>query len=279
MGNNLVKEGKYMSNVTGQSSYPLDPLVQIMKELRGPEGCPWDKEQTHESLKRYLIEETYEVIEAIELADMNKLREELGDLLLQIVFHAELASEKSAFDMNDVVEAIAHKMRTRHPHVFGHEKVDSAAQVLVNWENIKDKEKAEAGERKTLMDVPRGLPALLRAEKIQARASRVGFDWPDVQGAWEKVKEEQAELLEALESGQAEKIEDEFGDLLFALVNVARFLRVDPEEALTKTIDKFIHRFQGMEEIATRRGLDLHQLNLEQLDNLWEEVKSKKNKW
>lgn len=268
-----------MNNTTDPSSYPLEPLVRIMKELRGPKGCPWDKEQTHESLKRYLIEETYEVIEAIELADMDKLREELGDLLLQIVFHAELASEQSAFDMNDVVASIVHKMRTRHPHVFGKEKVDSAAQVMDNWENIKDKEKARAGERKTLMDVPRGLPALLRAEKIQARASRVGFDWPDVQGAWEKVKEEQAELMEALEHGQAEKIQDEFGDLLFALVNVARFLEVDPEEALTRTIDKFIQRFQGMEEIAARRGLDLNQLNLEQLDSLWEEVKSQKNKW
>lgn len=262
-----------MTSASGQSSYPLDPLVQIMKELRGPKGCPWDQEQTHDSLKRYLIEEAYEVIEAIELADMNKLREELGDLLLQIVFHAELASENSAFDMNDVVDSIVHKMRSRHPHVFGKEKLDSAAQVLDNWENIKDREKAEAGERKTLMDVPRGLPALLRAEKIQARASRVGFDWPDVQGAWEKVKEEQGELMEALANGQAGRIEDEFGDLLFALVNVARFLRVDPEEALTKTIDKFIQRFRGMEEVAAKRGLDLNQLDIEQLDDLWEEVK------
>ncbi|HHW06870.1 MAG TPA: nucleoside triphosphate pyrophosphohydrolase [Clostridia bacterium] len=255
------------------SAYPLDPLVQIMQELRGPQGCPWDKEQTHESLKRYLVEETYEVIEAIEMADMHKLREELGDLLLQIVFHAQLASEKAAFDMNDVVAAIVHKMRARHPHVFGQEKVESAAQVLDNWENIKDKEKAKAGNRKTLMDVPRGLPALLRAEKIQARAARVGFDWPDVQGAWEKVQEEQEELLAALEKGQAEEIRDEFGDLLFALVNVARFLQVDPEEALSRTVDKFMQRFRKMEEMAAARGVDLNQLDLAGLDKLWDEAK------
>lgn len=255
------------------SAYPLDPLVEVMKKLRGPQGCPWDKEQTHESLKRYLIEETYEVIEAIEMADMDKLREELGDLLLQIVFHAQLASERGAFDMNDVVASIVHKMRARHPHVFGDVKVDSAAQVIDNWENIKDREKAGAGHRQTLMDVPRALPALLRAEKIQARASRIGFDWPNVEGAWEKVQEEQEELLAALAEGQAEKIRDEFGDLLFALVNVARFLQVDPEEALSRTVDKFIHRFRAMEEMAAARGLDLKRLNLAELDRLWDEAK------
>lgn len=266
-----------MADRAEKNLYPMDPLIHIMKELRGPNGCPWDKEQTHESLKRYLIEETYEVIEAIELGDMHKLREELGDLLLQIVFHTQLASEKGAFDINDVINGIVTKMKERHPHVFGCRQLDTSDEVIDNWEKIKDEEKARTGNRKTLMDVPRGLPALLRAEKIQARAARVGFDWPEVQGAWEKVEEEQKELVAALRSGVQEDIRDEYGDLLFALVNVARFLKVDPEEALSHTNDKFIKRFRAMEEEVKGKGLELDSLSLQELDKLWEEAKAREN--
>jgi tetrapyrrole methylase family protein/MazG family protein len=266
-----------MNDTEEKILYPMDPLVQIMKQLRGPNGCPWDKEQTHDSLKRYLIEETYEVIEAIELGDMYKLREELGDLLLQIVFHAELASEQGAFDINDVINGIVTKMEERHPHVFGRQQLETAEEVLDNWEQIKDKEKAKAGNRDTLMDVPRGLPALLRAEKIQARAARVGFDWPELQGAWDKIEEEKEELLVALRGGAQEDIKNEYGDLLFALVNVARFLKVDPEEALGHTIDKFIQRFRSMEEQVKEQGLKLSDLSLQELDKLWDEAKVREN--
>ncbi|NLC76247.1 MAG: nucleoside triphosphate pyrophosphohydrolase [Clostridia bacterium] len=266
-----------MTEAENKNRYPLDSLVQIMKELRGPGGCPWDREQPHESLKRYLVEEAYEVIEAIELKDMYKLREELGDLLLQIVFHAELACEKGAFDINDVVAAIVTKMKERHPHVFGRQQLGSPEEVLEQWEELKDREKARTGRRETLMDVPRGLPALLRAEKVQARAARIGFDWPEVQGAWDKVKEETEELLQAFRGGDPAEIRAEYGDLLFALVNVARFLAVDPEDALNRTTDKFIRRFRSMEQQAKDQGLDLSGMNLQELDKLWEEAKSSEN--
>lgn len=262
-----------MTEVNKKKEYPLDPLVKVMSKLRSPQGCPWDREQTHESLKRYLIEETYEVIEAIELGDMHRLCEELGDLLLQIVFHAQLAGERGDFDVNDIVQAIADKMERRHPHVFGDETLDTAHQVEDSWEAIKDKEKAESGNRETLMDVPRGIPALLRAEKVQSRASRVGLDWPDIRGAWSKIEEEKRELLEAVERGDEECICQEYGDLLFAVVNVGRFLQLDPEEALGQTIEKFIRRFRKMEEMSSGAGHDLENLTLAVKDKLWEEIK------
>lgn len=253
---------------------PLDPLVNVMAALRGPSGCPWDKEQTHTLLRRYLIEECYEVIEAIDEDDMNKLAEELGDLLLQVVFHARLAEEAGSFDMNDVIRGIVEKMIRRHPHVFGDIEARSSDEVLVNWQQIKRREKEEAGEKPGLLDgVPRALPALLRAYKIQGRAARVGFDWPDAQGAWEKVAEEAEELKAAAARGDKAATAEELGDLLFAVVNVARFLGVEPELALAATTRKFEERFRFIEQAAAASGRPLEEFSLEEMDVLWEQAK------
>ncbi|HHX51023.1 MAG TPA: nucleoside triphosphate pyrophosphohydrolase [Clostridia bacterium] len=255
------------------SGYPLDPLIEVMATLRSIDGCPWDRDQTHETLKRYLIEETYEVLEAIELKDMHKLCEELGDLLLQIVFHGQIAAEKGFFDLNDIIRLIVEKMIRRHPHVFGDVEVNSPEEVLCNWEEIKAEEKRSNGDTPSLMDVPRGLPSLLRAEKVQARASRVGFDWPEVNGAWEKVLEELEELRQAMRQDTNEAIKEEFGDLLFALVNVSRFLQIDPEDSLSASIDKFIQRFRHIEESALKTGRSLDSMDLEEMDRIWEKAK------
>lgn len=260
----------------GERNYSLDPLVKVMERLRSETGCPWDREQNHESLKPYLIEETYEVIEAIEQKNMYSLREELGDLLLQIVFHTELASEQGIFDINDVVAGIVAKMKHRHPHVFEKKEAISTEEVLDNWEEIKEQEKNRAGNEKTLLDVPRALPALLRARKIQSKAAKIGFDWPNITGAWSKIEEEYQELLEAIKEEDGKAIKDELGDLLFAIVNVARFLEVDPEEALGQTCDKFTGRFDLMESRAKTLGLELKDLTLDEMDELWEEIKGKK---
>mgnify|MGYP000903918453 CR=1 FL=1 len=254
---------------------PLDPLMRVMAALRSPKGCPWDKEQTHHTLRRYLIEECYEVIEAIDENNMHKLVEELGDLLLQVVFHARLAEETRSFDMNDVIAGVVAKMVRRHPHVFGHTKVKDSDEVLVNWAAIKKQEKEEHGEDLGVLGtVPIGLPALLRAYKIQGRAARVGFDWPNVEGAWEKVHEEAAELRVAAASGDHRAMEEELGDLLFAVVNVARFLSVEPELALAGTSAKFEERFHYIEQQATANGHCLEELSLEDMDTLWEQAKT-----
>jgi tetrapyrrole methylase family protein/MazG family protein len=194
-------------------------LVEVMRILRGDEGCPWDKEQTHESIKKYLVEETYEVLDAIDEKNMHKLCEELGDLLLQVTFHARMAEEKGFFDINDVIKGIIEKMIRRHPHVFGSETLNTSHQVLVKWEEIKD---VEQDEPRPILDVPKNFPALYRAKKLQQKAARVGFDWPDITGAWDKVSEELRELKDAEAMGVG--IKEELGDVLFALVNVASFL-------------------------------------------------------
>lgn len=254
--------------------YPLDPLVEVMAALRGPHGCPWDKEQTHALLRRYLIEECYEVIEAIDENDMHKLREELGDLLLQVVFHARLAEEAGHFNINDVIHEIVAKMIRRHPHVFGETRVKDSAEVLANWQEIKRQEKEEAGETPTAIGgVPRALPALLRAYKVQGRAARVGFDWPNVEGAWEKVREEMEELKAAAAAGDKTAVAEELGDLLFAVVNVARFLKVEPELALATTTRKFEERFSFIEQSAAAMGRPLNDLTLDEMDALWEKAK------
>jgi len=253
------------------ASYPLDPLVEVMERLLGADGCPWDRQQTHQTLKKYLIEEAYEVIEAIDQEDMHKLCEELGDLLLQVVFHATLAKKRGDFDINEVVARITEKLIRRHPHVFGRTEVQDAREVLVNWEEIKA---AEQQQRKSLLEgIPRSLPALQRAEKVQAKASLVGFDWPDVSGALVKMEEELRELKAACKGKALREIRSEIGDLLFAVVNVARLLGVEAEDALRAAVDKFIRRFQKMEERAQARKLKLDQLSLEELDQLWEEAK------
>lgn len=258
-------------------AYPLDPLVEVMQRLRAPEGCPWDQVQTHESLRRYLVEETYEVLEAIDNADWEHVKEELGDVLLQVVFHAEIAAESRRFDINDVVAAVTEKLIRRHPHVFGNVHVENAAEVSFNWEKIKERERELLGaEYKSILDgVPKGLPALTRAEKIQAKAAKVGFEWEDVAGAMDKVLEELQELQEAWKKEDQAAVHAELGDLLFALVNVARYLDVDPEMALREATEKFIARFNYIEKSAAKQGRELADMNLEEMDELWNAAKKR----
>lgn len=252
----------------------FDRIMTIMRRLRAPGGCPWDAEQSHESLKRYLLEETYEVIEAIDSGSDEHLREELGDLLLQPVFHAAIAEERGAFTMDDLLDTLADKLIRRHPHVFGDTEIkDSRAQVE-NWEKIKKEEKGDE-RRSALAGVPPHLPALLKAQKITEKASRVGFDWEHVDQVMAKVMEELHEFEEALASGDQEHTEAELGDLLFAIANLGRFLSLDTEEALRKTISRFQKRFSHVEEQMHSRGINLHDASLDELDALWEEAKQK----
>lgn len=251
-------------------------LVQIMARLRGENGCPWDREQTHASIKPYLLEETYEVLESIDENDPAKLEEELGDLALQVVFHAQMADEAGLFTIADVLRGINEKLRRRHPHIFGDVKADTAQEVLFNWEQIKKLEREKAQGRASLLDgVPRELPALLRAHRLQEKASRVGFDWNEARQVFQKVEEELAELRAAMEGEQPDRMEAELGDLLFSLVNLGRFIAVNPEEALRKTIARFIARFQYIEEELARRGTAPGQATLEEMDALWAEAKAK----
>jgi tetrapyrrole methylase family protein/MazG family protein len=254
------------------AAYTFDTLLSLMRRLRAPGGCPWDAEQTHESLTRYLLEETYEVIEAIDSKSPELLKEELGDLLLQPVFHAALAEEAGTFTMADVIQCICDKLIRRHPHVFATMEIaDSAAQVE-NWEKIKRAEKG--GERPSaLSGVPPHLPALLKAQKITEKASRVGFDWDHADQVFAKVMEELHEFEDAWATGDQVHMEDELGDLLFAIVNLGRFLSLNPEEALRKTINRFKQRFRYVEEKLASRGQQMSSTPLEEMDLLWEEAK------
>ncbi|HLO03440.1 MAG TPA: nucleoside triphosphate pyrophosphohydrolase [Symbiobacteriaceae bacterium] len=251
--------------------WSIDPLVTVMAKLRGPNGCPWDLEQTHASLRRYMLEEAYEAIEAMESGDMKHLCEELGDVLLQVVFHAQIASESGHFTIDEIVEGITAKLVRRHPHVFGDVSVRDAAEVNRNWEAIKQQEKGGKAPESILTGVGKGLPALTKANALQKRAAKVGFDWPDLAGPVAKVHEELDELLQA---PPAER-EGELGDLLFAVVNVARVLGIEPELALHQTNAKFMRRFQQMEEMAAHQGLTLSDMTLEALDRLWDEAKKR----
>lgn len=256
-----------------QETFFLDPVVDVMARLRSPNGCPWDAEQTHATLRRYIIEEVYEVVEAIDEKDPAHLCEELGDLLLQIVFHARMAEENGDFSMQDVVDTVTEKLIRRHPHVFGDISVRDAAEVIVNWDAIKRLEK-KVKPQSVLDGVPSGLPALLRANKLQIKAAKVGFDWDDIAPVWAKVAEELDELREAAEIGDKAKIEDELGDVIFATVNLGRFLGVEAEVALNGTNNKFIRRFQQMEEAVRAKGLKWKDLDLTAMDELWEAVKA-----
>lgn len=256
-----------------KKNYGIEDLLEIMRILRSPEGCPWDREQDHASIKKSLIEETYEVIEAINKQDDHLLCEELGDVLLQVVFHAEMADERKAFDFSDVTDGICKKLIERHPHVFGDIKVDNSAEVLVNWEQIKSKSKNRKTQTDKMLSVPRELPALMRSTKLQEKAAKVGFDWNSADGPFDKIDEEARELKEAYEGGNKEHITEELGDLLFSVVNVSRFLGVDAEEALTVSADKFLNRFSVVERLAGERGIDMKSSSLEELDRLWEEAK------
>lgn len=256
-----------------KQKYTVEDLVAIMRVLRSENGCPWDKEQTHESIRKNFIEETYEAVEAIDRKDSHLLCEELGDVLMQVVFHAQIEAEKQVFDFSDVADGVCKKLIERHPHVFGDVHVDTADEVLVNWDAIKSASKQRNTVTDKMLAVPRQLPALMRAEKVQGRASKVGFDWDSVDGAFVKLAEESAELQAAASEADKPHIEEELGDLLFSAVNVARFLKVDPEEALTRATDKFQNRFSVVETLAAERGIDIQSASLETLDRLWDEAK------
>ncbi|MDB4894598.1 MAG: MazG family protein [Firmicutes bacterium] len=249
--------------------WPLDPLVAVMDRLRGPDGCPWDREQTHESLRKYMLEEAYEAVEAIGAGDSQHLAEELGDVLLQVVFHAQLARETGDFDMHDIVEGITSKLVRRHPHIFGDVEAQTAADVTRNWEAIKRLERGGQRPESAVADVSTAQPGLSRAHAVQKKAARVGFDWEDVQGPAAKVEEELEEVL----SAKSDALEGEVGDLLFAAVNLARALHVDPELALAGATDKFIRRFQHVERRAAESGMKLEEMGLPELDRLWNEAK------
>ncbi len=254
------------------ATFDMEPLVDVMATLRSPGGCPWDIEQTHDSLRRYMIEEVYEAIEAIENEDAPLLCEELGDLLLQIVFHARVAEECGEFSMQDVIDGVTEKMIRRHPHVFGDISVRDAGEVLVNWEAIKAKEKE--GKRKSALDgVSPGLPALMAAFKLQKKAAKVGFDWTEVKDVWEKVREELGELAEASAEGDVKAVEEEFGDVLFSLVNLSRFLHIEPETSLTAANHKFRRRFTFIEDKVHELGKKWDDMTLAEMDKLWEQAK------
>lgn len=257
------------------AKYDLQTLMEIMAKLRSQNGCPWDKEQTHYSLISYLIEETYEVIDAINQEDPKAVADELGDLLLQIVFHAQIGRENKEFTMEDVLTAICEKMIRRHPHVFADTKVGSVKEVLTNWEAIKKQErKHKHEEAKSLLDgIPSRLPALIRAEKVQSKAAKVGFQWQQVEGAVAKLTEELGEFKQSLANEKQADIEAEFGDLLFSLVNIARYFKISPESALNSTTSKFINRFKYMEKQACIQNRDLESMSLAEMDELWEKAK------
>jgi tetrapyrrole methylase family protein/MazG family protein len=246
---------------------PVDRLKNIVAKLRSPEGCPWDREQTHQSLKPHLIEECYELIDAIDAGDDKEMQEELGDLLLQVVLHSQMASEESRFGLDDVATVIADKLVNRHPHVFGETRLPDSAAVLKQWEVIK---RAEKQERHSALDgVPKALPALASAQKVQAKAARVGFDWNEADGALAKVREE----LREVESASEDRLQEEIGDLLFAVVNFARKRELDAEQLLNQATTKFRTRFHAMERLAEARGLQLDSLTLPEMDLLWDETK------
>lgn len=254
-----------------QSQDKFNRLVEIMATLRGENGCPWDQEQTHKSLRQHLLEEAYEVIEAIDADDYKELAGELGDLLLQVVFHAQMATEAGEFTIDDVVDHINEKLVRRHPHVFGDEVINTSAEQTIAWEKSK---LHKEGKQSAIDGVPRQLPALLRAYRMQGKAAAVGFDWPDVEPVWEKLDEEVDELKEAIESGDAHSIEDELGDMLFTVVNMSRFLRVNPEDALRSTIEKFERRFKKVEAEFKKQGRSLADASLQEMDAIWDQIKT-----
>ncbi len=257
-----------------KEKYNSRDLTEIMEILRKPGGCPWDSKQTHESIKQNFIEETYEVIEAINKKDSELLCEELGDIMMQVVFHAQIEKEAGSFDFDDVCDGICKKLIIRHPHVFGDVKADTVDKVLENWDEIKNRTKGRKTVTDSMISVPRELPALMRAAKLQKKAADVGFDWDDVSGALDKLGEEIDELKEAIKSGSQSDIDEEFGDILFSAVNVSRFIKTDAELALTQASDKFLDRFSKVEKLAGQRGINMKEAPLEALDALWDEVKA-----
>lgn len=258
------------ATLVNPASLPLYELVHISDRLLGPGGCPWDQAQTHESLKRHMLEEVYELFEAIDIQSDVKMREELGDVLLQPIMHAQMKQRDRQFGIDDVAREIVDKLVRRHPHVFGEVVADDADEVLRNWDKIKKSEKGDA-PRSILAGVPKAMPSLLRAYEVSKRAVRVGFEWPDIDAVFDKLREEEAELKGALASGDQEQVESELGDLLFTAVNIARWAKVEPEEALRKMLDRFTRRFMLMESLAEK---PLDELSFEEWDALWERSKA-----
>lgn len=267
MNKNAVNE------LLGKESYKIEDLVKIMEILRSEGGCPWDREQTHKSIRNNLIEETYEAVEGIDNSDDTILKEELGDVLLQVVFHARIAEEENSFDINEVADGVCKKLILRHPHIFADVKADTSEKVLENWDAIKKEEKKQKTAADTLKAVSPALPALSRAAKLQSKAGKVGFTYPDAASAIEKVKEELVEVNEAVSSGNSINTEGEFGDLLFAVANAARLSGVNPEEALYKANEKFVGRFSKMENIANEAGCELCELDVNKLLDFWKKAK------
>ncbi len=255
----------------------FERLVEIMARLRGEGGCPWDRQQTFDSIKPYTLEETYEVLDAIDRRDWRALAEELGDLILQAVFYAQMAAEEGRFTIGDSLDAINAKLVRRHPHVFGDGTAETAGEVLARWNEIKQEEKRERGEEKRgLLDgVLRNQPALMEAAHLSKKAAAAGFDWPDISGVFEKLREEIAELESAREKAAPEEIEGEIGDLLFTIVNAARFFGADPEQALRRTNAKFRARFADVENGLAARGRDFRQTTIEEMEELWQQAKAK----
>ncbi|RFB10946.1 nucleoside triphosphate pyrophosphohydrolase [Bacillus sp. HNG] len=272
--NNLTSVYVPPAKEEGLHYHDFRTFRKIIAALRGPGGCPWDQKQTHESLKKYLLEEAYEVLDAIDSADDDHLAEELGDVLLQILLHAQIGEDEGMFTIDDVIRGISEKMIRRHPHVFGEVTADTAEEVVTNWEQIKRMEKGNVAEEKSILDeVTKGLPGLMKAVQYQKKAAKVGFDWDAVEPMWEKVFEEIQEYKEAVAGKQKGDAVQEFGDILFALANIARFYKFDPEEALAMTNQKFARRFQFIEEELRRQGLTFEEQTLDQLDAIWEKAK------
>ena len=270
---NSLTPGTHMTQSPGAL---FERLLDIMVRLRGPDGCPWDREQTRTSLKPFLVEETYEVLEAIEANDPRAVEEELGDLLFQVIFHAQVARESGEFTMEDVLVRLCDKMVSRHPHVFGDASVSTAGEALTQWEAIKQRQAEDAGRRRSVIDgVPRALPSLLRAQRMQSKAARVHFDWPDAVAAWSKVNEEVAEAARALGDGDQRLIQEELGDVLFSVVNVARLSGIDAEEALAGAIEKFRRRFTDMEADLIAQGKSVGRVGQDEMERSWQAAKAR----
>lgn len=256
-----------------KDTYDINDLIHIMRILRAPDGCPWDRVQTHESIRQNFIEETYEAVEAIDKGDSPLLKEELGDVLMQVIFHSLMEEEAGRFDFNDVCSDVCQKLIIRHPHVFGNIEADTPQEVLKNWDAIKMRTKSQKSNADSVDDVARSLPALMRAQKVQKRSAKSGMDFRSAEEAAVKVPEEQRELFAAIDSGDQAKIEEELGDMLFSVVNIARFAGVDAEQALTRSTDKFAKRFRAVEALAKERGIDMKNAPDSLIDSLWEEIK------
>ena len=271
----ITEIGVSMIDFKQKENYDIYDLIRIMEYLRSEDGCPWDREQSHESIRSNVIEEAYEVADAIDSGSQEMLVEELGDLLLQVVFHARMDEEAGGFNFNDVCDGICKKLVYRHPHVFGDVNADTSDEVLKNWDALKKTEKKQESFTDTLNSVPKAFPALMRSQKVQKRAARAGFDFDNKSDVYDKVAEEMVELSDADALADNKKVFEEYGDLLFSVVNLARFLNIDAEEALAASTDKFIARFEKVEKLANERNIDMPNTPITELDKLWDEVKGK----